>query len=260
MSIIYIESAAITHVGLVRTKNEDNYYVNGKIKEDMKLPTEGYAETEDHDAYLYAVCDGMGGEGLGEVASMIAVKVLGDFQMTDIRQSAIDYMQRANKLICYASEKNNGVTIGTTLALLYIHGNKAISYNVGDSRVYLLRKKELYLLSEDHTEAARMVNMGVISEEDAKHHPAKHKLTQYLGVSSEEMIIEPYISQEIKVKKNDIFLVCSDGLTNMVTDDEIREILSLKKFDVVSLAKELSAAAEAHGGKDNTTVVVAKVF
>ena len=256
MTVINFECTAITHVGSVRSNNEDNYYVNGKFKKNNNIPTEGYTDTNVRDAYIYAVCDGMGGEYFGEIASMIAVAVLAEYQDTDIRYSVMDYIDRTNNIICGEIEKHNGVRSGTTLALLYIYGNKALSINIGDSRVYLLRKKDLYLLSEDHTEAQRMVDMGVITDEEAKNHKLKNRLTQHLGIFPNEMTIEPYVSEEIKIKKGDVFLVCSDGLTDMVSDDEIRAILSQKYEDTVGIAKKLSAAADAYGGRDNTTVVV----
>ena len=258
MTVINFECTAITHVGSVRGNNEDNYYVNGKFKKDNNIPTEGYTDTSVRDSYIYAVCDGMGGEYYGEIASMIAVAVLAEYQDTDLRYSILDYIDRTNGIICGEIEKHNGVRSGTTLALLYIFGNKALSINLGDSRVYLLRKKDLFLLSEDHTEAQRMVDMGLINEEEAKTHSAKNRLTQHFGIFPNEMAIEPYVSQEIKIKKNDIFLLCSDGLTDMVSDDEIRIILSMDHMDTVGIAKKLSAAADAYGGKDNTTVVVIK--
>lgn len=254
-----IESTAITHVGLVRSNNEDSYYINGKYKSNNNAAAEGYTDTRQRASNLYAVCDGMGGENFGELASMIAVKTLAVYQTSDIRHTVSEYIKRANKYICIEIERNRGLRIGTTIAILYLHKNKAISYNVGDSRVYLLRKGDLYLISEDHTEAQHMVKMGLISEEEAINHKSKNRLTQHLGVFPHELIIEPYASQEIKIKKNDIFLLCSDGLTDMVSDDEIREILSINDADTTDIAKELAATAQTYGGKDNTTVIVIKV-
>ena len=255
-----IESAAITHIGLVRANNEDNYYVNGKVKTDNTVAAEGYSDDMPRDSYLYAVCDGMGGESYGELASMIAVKTLTVYQSTDIRHTLMEYIQRANKYICDEIAKFEGVRSGTTLAMLFLIDNKAISYNIGDSRVYLCRKGDLYLLSEDHTEAQRMVDLGMISEEEAKTHMSKNQLTQHLGVSPNELRIQPYISQEIKLKKNDIFMICSDGLTDMVSDDEIGNIMSQMDIDSAEMARELAATAQEHGGKDNTTVIVIKVL
>ena len=257
--MLKVESTAITHIGLVRTSNEDNYYVNGKCKTNHDVAAEGYSDDVRRDTYMYAVCDGMGGESYGELASMIAVKTLTRYQSVNIRYAIDEYIKRANRYICDELAKF-GARSGTTLALLYLFGNKAVSFNVGDSRIYLSRKGDLYLLSEDHTEAQRLVNMGLLNEEDAVNHSSKNKLTQHLGISSKEMIIEPYISEEIKVKKNDIFMICSDGLTNMLTDDDIGIIMAQKGLDSSEIAKELASAAQEYGGKDNTTVIVVKIL
>ena len=240
MSTIIIESTAITHVGLVRANNEDNYFVNGKFKTDGMIAAEGFVDSMYRDSYLYAVYDGMGGDNSGEVASMIAARTLAEYISTDVRDTVYDYIQKANKLICDEVKKNRGIRSGSTLALLYIRENKATSFNIGDSRVYLCRKENLYLLSEDHTE--------------------NQQLTQHLGVFPNEVILEPYISEEIKIKKNDIFLICSDGLTDMVHDDDIIDIMVRKDLDTSGIAKELSATAQEHGGRDNSTVIVVKIL
>jgi len=258
--IINIESTAITHIGLVRGCNEDNYFINGILKSGNKVTVEGHIDNKLRDTYLYAVLDGMGGERFGDVASMIAAKSLIEYISTDIRYNVTEYIQRANKQICDEIIKNGGVRSGTTLAILYIREGKAISYNIGDSRIYLYRRGDLYLLSEDHTEAQRLVNQGKLDDRSARNHKSKNKLTQHLGIFPEEMKIKPYVSEEIKLKKNDILMVCSDGLTDMVDDDGIREIMSREDLDTSGIAKELAATAQENGGKDNTTVIVVNVY
>jgi len=260
VSIIKIESTGITHIGLVRGNNEDNFFINGIYKSNKKGVAEGYVDNMQRDTYLYAVLDGMGGENYGEYASMIAAKSLIKYISSDIRRTVFDYIQNANKLICDEIIKNNGVRSGTTLALLYLREGKAITYNIGDSRIYLCRNDDLYLLSEDHTEAQHLINTGRLDEESAKHHKSKNILTQHLGVFPSEMVLEPYVSTEIKLKRNDMFVVCSDGLTDMVSDDDIREIMVRENLDVPGIAKELSATAQENGGNDNTTIIVVKVM
>ena len=149
--------------------------------------------------------------------------------------------------------------MGTTLALLYINDGKAIAYNIGDSRAYLFRKNKLIQLSEDHTQAQRLVDMGLLKKSAAANHKDKHKLTQHLGIFPDELIIEPYKSQEINIKQNDIFLLCSDGLTDMLSDDDITVILSNKQEGIGTLAKRLISKALEKGGKDNVTIVLSKV-
>jgi len=256
--MINIESSVITYIGLVRESNEDNYFLNGKFKSDSSIEIEGYTDKQQRDSYLYAVCDGMGGERHGEVASLIAVETLEEYQMTNIRKTVMEYIQRANRLICDEIDKNGGSRIGTTLALLYIRNNKAIAYNIGDSRVYFLRDGDLYLLSEDHTEAQRLVKTGQLTEDEAVNHVTKNKLTQHLGLFPDEMFVLPYVSVEIDLMKDDIFMICSDGLTDMVSDDEIAEILSTEGKDSTDLVKIMATTVQASGGRDNATFIVIK--
>jgi len=242
VSRLKIESAAITHVGSVRDNNEDNYFVNGKYKADSNINTEAFADKKEHISYTYAVCDGMGGESYGELASLIAVATLAKYQKTDIRKTINDYIKNANEFICDLIRKNNKRKSGTTIALLNIQNKTAISYNIGDSRVYFCRKGRLYLLSEDHVDKQSL-----------------NKLTQYLGIFDSELVIEPFVSQEIKLKKGDTFLLCSDGLTDMVGHEDIVEVLAQKNITATVCAKKLAGLSQNKGGRDNVTVIVIKV-
>ena len=242
MGKLKIESAAITHVGSVRDNNEDNYFVNGRYKTDSNINTEAFSDKKEHLSYTYAVCDGMGGESYGELASLIAVATLAKYQKTDIRRTISDYIRHANDFICDLIRKNNKRKSGTTIALLNIQKNTAISYNIGDSRVYFYRKGMLYLLTEDHVDAN-----------------SKNNLTQYLGIFPSEMSIDPYVSDEVKIKKGDIFVLCSDGLNDLVEASEIVEVLSLEKDDVTETVKKLAGLSQEKGGKDNVTVIVVKI-
>jgi len=255
-----IECSAITYIGLVRDNNEDNYYINGYYKADSSIDTEGYIDKQQWDAYIYAVCDGMGGENFGEKSSMIAVETLKRYQSTDIRETINEYIYKANDIICDEMIENGGARSGTTLALLYIRDGKAFSYNVGDSRIYFYRKGNMTQLSEDHTEAERMIKMGMLTRDEARTHRSRNKLTQNLGIFPDEMIIEPYVSKSVNIEKDDMFIVCSDGLTDMVTDEEIKDILSIKNCDTTGLIKRLARATQTNGAKDNVTIILVKMI
>lgn len=255
--MVKLSGFAATHVGEIRRNNEDNYYINGQYKKGMDALTDACQNDSACGRYLCAVCDGMGGEAFGETAAFIAVKTLDKYLNTDFRKKSDEYIEKANKLICDEIEKNDGARIGTTLALLYIQNETAVAYNVGDSRIYLYRKNKLRQLSEDHNQTQRLVRLGLLKQSDARNHKDKHKLTQHLGIFPEELIIEPYISQEISLKQGDIFLLCSDGLTDMLTDEEIAEFLKQEK-DIKKRGEALIQAALQHGGKDNVTVVLVK--
>lgn len=256
--MIQITAAAITHVGKVRENNEDNYFVNGRYRVDTDIFNEVYETCGRGDKHLFSVCDGMGGEAYGELASLIAVRTLKKFVNKKISECIHDYVNHANKLICSEIEKNDGARIGSTVALLYIDETGAYGYNIGDSRIYLMRDGCLTQLSKDHTQAQSMVDMGLLEPEKMNSHKGKHKLTQHLGIFSDELIIQPYTAEPIAVKNNDIFILCSDGLTDMMDNAEIESIAG-RNESPKDIADTLVGVALAKGGKDNTTVVIVKV-
>ncbi|MCL2078651.1 MAG: serine/threonine-protein phosphatase [Oscillospiraceae bacterium] len=237
-----VESAAITHIGSIKDNNEDNYYINGKYKADYEVDTEAFAEKKAYESYTYAVCDGMGGESYGELASLIAVATLAKFPKEDFRKNINNYLASASEFICDLIRKDEKRRSGTTIAILNIQGKTAVAYNVGDSRVYFCRKGKLYLLSKDHTDPE-----------------TENKLTRYIGILPGDAGVEPHTSKVIKLKKGDTFLLCSDGLTDGVSNSDIAEIISSTNEAATLMAKQLAAAAQEKGGKDNVTVLVVKV-
>ena len=251
-----IKGCAATDVGKKRRNNEDNFYICGRYKEDPDANVDHAESIRQTGAYLFSVCDGMGGAQFGEIASNIAVRTLGKYaEYFDERYA--DYFAEANDSICRETAARGSERIGTTFVGLSIRGDTARCYNIGDSRAYLLRDTELRQLSIDHTQAEMMFRYGMISEEEAKRHPSRHVLTQHLGILPEEMIIEPYAADAIPLCDGDIFLLCSDGLTDMLGDEEIRDILS-EDSCLKDKTEALIAAALSNGGKDNVTVILVK--
>lgn len=254
MGNLYITAAAGTDAGRVRDNNEDNYYLCGQYRED---PNVGHAEAVFGGAgrhVLVAVADGMGGEDHGEVASLCVVRHLRPSTIGQVREMAINSVRAANQEICRRIVENDGSRMGSTLAALYIDAGQAVCCNVGDSRVYHMRDGQLTQLSTDHNRAQQMVNIGVLTPEQAGHHPSRHELTQHLGIFEEEMVIEPAITEALALQPGDTFLLCSDGLTDMLTDAEIASVLAVGKSPEDE-ARELIRQALERGGKDNVTVV-----
>lgn len=162
-----------TNVGKVRKNNEDNFYLNGKYK---RVP-ENLTYTKKDLIYrggVFAVCDGMGGEEHGDKASLLAVETLKEFEEKDINEHINEYVNTANKKICDMIIENNGVRSGTTLVLIYIKDDYANCYNIGDSRLYLIRNKKIRQISEDHTHCMQMIKMGVLTKEQAMNHKDRH--------------------------------------------------------------------------------------
>ncbi len=205
--------------------NEDNFWCNGDYLPADNNGTKEYLtgnNSEDKKS-VFAVFDGMGGEEFGEEASLIAAEVTKRMHhnvankdaCSNIKKEIVLSINEANTLICDKIKENGKKRIGATYASLVISDDIAQIYNVGDSRVYLLRGNQLRRISMDDTTAQRLVNIGMITEEKAKTHPDRHRLTQHLGIFNHEMIIEPHISECIKVLDGDKFLLCSDGLMNL---------------------------------------------
>ena len=260
-----VSAVAASHVGNVRSNNEDNFFLNGKV---FFPDTDTSYITDESTGGLYAVCDGMGGDAHGELASKIAVNTLSEFfeelynSKDSFGQAVNRYTETANAKLCEVMELN-GQRMGTTLALLYVRDDSAVAANIGDSRVYYFKKNffrenQLIQLSKDHNQIRQLIELGVIKKEEAKTHPSRHTLTQHLGIFPHEMIVEPFISQPIKPKRGDIFLLCSDGLTDMLEDDEITSIMS-SNSELHKTAEMLVDAALRNGGHDNVTVVLVSV-
>lgn len=253
-----IRAAALTHAGKVRANNEDNFYLNGHIRKDPAQKEATSRFTGRSNAFLAAVADGMGGQEYGEVASLLAVKVLRPCALQQVKQYAQACIEQANNQICIEIEKNGGRRMGSTLTALYIDKGKAVCCNIGDSRCYLLRDGHLHQLSTDHNKAGRLVELGVLTPEQAARHPSRHELTQHLGIYPAEMVIQPAFSEPLELEPEDCFLLCSDGLTDMVPEEEIAAALSGENTPE-KIVKELVDRALENGGRDNVTVLVLRV-
>jgi len=262
---ILIEAAARVNMGTQRDNNEDNIYFNGAyLSEETRERPVAWEAAYSNWPQLYAVCDGMGGEQLGELASLLAVQTLHQtaLKLWNMRTSELEpvldsCVTEANLRVYYEQKNRNVRNIGTTLAMLAVSENQAHVYNVGDSRVYLLRDGKLIQLSEDHTTVMRSVKMGLMTPDAARTHPHRNRLTQFIGINPDEMIIEPH-KVTFLLNNRDIFLMCSDGLTDVVNDAEIAGILrSAYRSDEAT--QNLVNIALAHHTPDNVAVIVLRI-
>lgn len=239
---ISFHAGAVTIVGQVRTANEDAV---------MSTPN------------VVGVADGMGGHAAGEVASAEAVRVLQfavDYRRLDELVAAVHYANRS--IFERASEDRALEGMGTTVCTAGVlvddetsHEDNAVGIlNVGDSRAYLFAAGELQQLTEDHSYVASLVRSGAISPEDAENHPRRNVVTRALG-------IEPLVTIDtwiLSPRQGDRVLLCSDGLTNEVRDEQIRDVLA-KVADPQSAAEQLAQLADSNGGRDNISVVIADI-
>jgi protein phosphatase len=225
-----VRVGAATDIGQVREGNEDSYLIV---------------------APLYAVADGMGGHRGGEVASSLALETV---QQLFERQegSLADQVSGANRAVYDRSQSDRSVSgMGTTLTAALIDGNKVHLVHVGDSRAYLVRDGALTQLTEDHTLVHRMVLEGEITPEEAETHPHRSILTRALGVDENVQVDEG----DVQVESGDRLLLCTDGLTGMVPEGEIQEILR-DAADPQEAVDRLVKVANRAGGIDNITAVV----
>ena len=251
---MHLEAMVYCHVGMVRQNNEDNFYLMGKVRQNLaeQYLKECYKGSVKQS--LFAVADGMGGETNGELASLVTVQSLRPCALDEVYEIANQSIFEANEMLCDEMLSTGGKRMGSTLAALYVDGDKTIVVNIGDSRIYRMRAGVLEQLSKDHTIVQQMVDMGAITAQEARIHKKRHVLSQNIGIFPEEMVIEPYFSMPIGIKAGDIYLLCSDGLTDMVTDEEISSVLAKEKFEMQG--KILLDFALKNGGRDNVTILL----
>lgn len=226
-----------TDTGKVREHNEDSLYP----------PESGSSES----TTLAMVADGMGGAVAGEIASRLAVEAASE-QPADDTIEPSDRVLAGNSAVILATEEDRSLAgMGTTLTLVRLNpdGNASFAH-VGDSRAYLWHGGELAQITTDHSLVGELVSLGQISKEEARHHPHRHLVTRVLGLGP-----IPVDTLEITLEPGDRILLCSDGLTDMVSDIMIEEILGAGE-GVEPTAWALIEQANAAGGVDNTTVVV----
>lgn len=240
-----MKTFSMTDVGRVRDVNQDYVYVSDAPV--GNLPN------------LLVVADGMGGHKAGEYASRLAVEVLTQ-ELTESREQGPEAMIRkaittANyKLMETAKQDPKLYGMGTTLVVATVIERTLYFANVGDSRLYLINEG-IKQLSKDHSLVQEMVRLGGINQEEAKHHPDKNIITRAIGVK-EEVKTDFF---EYRLKKGDIILMCTDGLSNLVEDEEILHIVKSSR-DVVEAVERLIERANLNGGSDNIGIVVADAF
>ncbi len=231
--------------GRVRKANED-YFANEKLNKNE---------------HLFIVADGMGGHQAGDVASKLGtLTFIKEYRVLRGKQNPIaDSMQqslrKANLTILEkASADPSKKGMGTTFSAMVITGKKAHIIHVGDSRIYLIRDKEIQRITTDHTFVEKMMEEGRISEEEARNHPQKNILYMSLGARES---FSPIVIEDFEVKDGDIYVMCSDGLNNMVSDELIKDhsLSCLPK----ELVEKLIKLANEKGGTDNITIQAIKV-
>lgn len=234
-----------TDVGMIREVNQD--YVFASDTPIGSLPN------------LLVIADGMGGHKAGEYASRLAVEVVKQEVAEDTEENPEAMLKgaiiSANRKLLEAAKQDARLSgMGTTIIVATVIGQALYFANVGDSRLYLLNE-DIRQLSRDHSLVQEMLRLGGINQEEAKHHPDKNIITRAVGAKA-KLEVDFF---EYRLKKGDIILMCTDGLSNMVEDEEIFRIVKSSR-DVVEAVERLIEKANSNGGSDNIGVIVANPF
>jgi serine/threonine protein phosphatase PrpC len=236
----------LSDVGCVREINEDS----GRYTRPDEL------QSQDGKGLLVLVADGMGGHSAGEVASQMAVEVI-NRAFYDSKKQAREALEAAFHLANTAINQHASTNpsldgMGTTCTALVLQDGSALAAHVGDSRLYLIRNSQIYLMTEDHSAVMEMVKNGLISLEEARHHPDKNVILRALGSHPE---VEVTIWETpLPVRAGDRFLLCSDGLYDLVEDDEIKQVSTASVPHAA--CENLISLAKQRGGHDNITVAI----
>lgn len=263
-SKIQVSGAVISHIGNLRSNNEDNFYFNGCRMTINKINS-GFATnyTESKTFHLFAVCDGMGGLEGGERAATICAEGLSDLDrllpVETMKQRMTKCIMRMNEAVIQdAKVTGKGQKEGCTLALLYLRDNRGYVANVGDSRVYLLRQGKLEQVSMDHSMVYRMWMNGELTLEQMRKHPNANAITHYMGMPIQKVQGDFIYFNDFEIANGDRFLICSDGLTDLVPHERLTQILSAINTPM-HIAEKLVLEALELSGKDNVTVIVGDI-
>jgi protein phosphatase len=266
-----VRSFGLTDLGEVRDSNEDQFLIATLVKalqvEAASLPQRRVQQSSNR-SYRFVVADGMGGHAAGEKASALAIDSVESFVLetlkwfaqtkgTDEDQVLADFrsaLGHANARVrAEAAQRPELHGMGTTLTLAYTLNDELFVAHVGDSRCYLCRGGRLYRLTRDHTVVEEMVRHGALAPDQAAQHPWRHVVTNAVGGDSADVKVEVH---KVRLEDGDRMLLCSDGLTEMVPDGEISQIVH-SEAEPESACRSLVARANEAGGKDNITVIVA---
>ena len=237
-------------MGNVRKNNEDNFYCNQNFRVDPNSKNEVFlsGKVSSKDNHLFAVYDGMGGESCGEIASYIAAKNSYEFckNQGEYEDYLYELAHMLNDEIKQETRARSLALMGTTAAMIQFNKKEIYILNLGDSRIYKLTNSHMTQLSHDHT---------------VEGYKGKSPLTNFLGVPRDDYPYSPYIARG-DYKENDIFLLCTDGITDMIDDSTLERMISgmqNAQTPLINIAKTLITTAKDNGGYDNATLILCRI-
>lgn len=255
-----------THIGKVRGNHEDNFYLKGiYLHEHFRNDFSATYTIDNPDGMCFAVFDGMGGAAYGEIASEIAMQTLRKYEkqlaeaenIRTVDQIVSAYTKEANNAVCEMLREKQSLSGGTTFAMLYFIGGMAKLYYLGDSRIYLEQEKGISCLTRDHTLANQKLDARIYTKEEAESSPDQHRLTLFIGSDKSEIGLNADSRPPVPILAGSKFMLCTDGLSNMCSDEEMHTLLSQNYFNEAAI---LVQEALNHGGADNATCIVLEVI
>lgn len=251
-----LHSILFSSKGFERSSNEDNFCFDSKINNTQNdIFLESFSQKTDS----FAVFDGMGGLSDGYNASRISAQLFSE-GFSSSEKMSVAYLSNlynmANNSLCNYMLDKKSTRIGTTVVTLSIYENKVIYSNIGDSKLYRIRDKKLTQLSKDHTEIQFLLSEGFISSDQAKTHPSKNKLTQHLGIFSNEFQIDPFIEEESTVE-GDIYILATDGVTNYFENEDL--LILFESLDNKIVSDKIIEIVLNNGASDNFTFIIVKL-
>lgn len=269
------ESFGLTDRGRERATNQDHFLVAALARalwvqqSSLEHHAVPYADAKSH---LLVVADGMGGHAGGAEASALALGAIEEFLLTSLRwlfaiegpveSGGVDVLEefratlrRADAYVCDAASRHPELRgMGTTVTMAFGHGSELFVAHAGDSRCYLLRGGALYQVTHDHTLVQHMVEHGALRAEQASQHGLRHVVTNVVGGPNSGVNVEVH---KLALRAGDVVLLCTDGLTEMLRDDEIAEVLGTER-SARAACERLVKLANDQGGRDNTTAIVTR--
>lgn len=257
----YVEIQISSDIGNCRQIQQDNFFCMRKILR--------HDEIEHYDAVfcnkipaIYAVCDGMGGESEGEVASYVAASSIAKVSVRKLRKMSdgdlvLFLRETLQKINNYVYKCRKDTVCGTTIALYYVDRKRICIANVGDSAVFIVRLGRISMISELDNQAHRLYRMGILTEEQRWKDKRKRCLTQFLGMDEKKILLSPHISVFPHREDESIGILCTDGVLDCLRQEDLMRILvSAKKNE--NCARRMIEEAKENGSKDNLTVLIIK--
>lgn len=283
-----LECCLVSHIGNKRSNHEDNFYLSEGIYLTLEEQTQMKQDGEKYVAYseqyptchqkIFAVSDGMGGHRGGEVASYMVTESLHCFEKKLQQMAAYSneeksecikafqqHIMQTNEMILNKARKENLMSMGATLSGLICLDQEAVIFNIGDSSTFLFEDSKLVKLTKDHNEAQLLIDRNMADPTDNVFLRKKRRLTKYFGLEKEYGLLTAQMTKPFKLQENRLFLICSDGLTDSISLEEIQAILSQQNESIYVTAKTLIESAlqedkNGNTGHDNTTLLLVRII